>query len=638
MNTSNKSQYEYVVGIDFGHGETSAAYCPIQWGTPKKELARPKDIELENNKKAIPSAISFMKNGDVAIGSDAFNEERLKQAKVHVCFKKAPVSDDGEDEQLMISFMREVYLRIKLILKSILSEGNHLVYIATPSGWDEDTKVMYQEMAKKAKIPVGGVTTESRAAILSAKNDAATGLTKIVDKGAIVFDLGSSTLDFTYMRGMEKPTDHGFNHGASEIEKLIYQLNSDKDDIKYFENKYPDLVPALLFKARQVKEAIYNNGSRVKVTVNFEDMIDDEELEDKKCQFKFEQGELNQLLKDKGYMKNLEEDMNNFKHQYINDAPIYGVFLTGGAARMDFVIPLITRTWELQENQIFKDQDPSLSISRGVAEIARADLLTRDAEESLEKDISRLLKEQSIYDLFIGEFITYLYENLRQSIYDNSINSLKENSVSSLGELEKNINWGIEYTLQQANSDAPRIFTKALNEYASSIQPKLQEIISHYSDEKINFKVKNIILEKFDIDFNLQNELSSITESIMSGDKGWLGAMLGAGLGVWAAILFGGPVGWVAGGGTFLGQALFGKSDAERKEEARNKQLSQNDYKKIVSEFEKQKTLIDGRLRDSIINAILQNTAMRDIIIEETQKILTQQVQDCITKARREIK
>lgn len=27
----NKYKHKYVVGIDFGHGETSAAVCPIEW-------------------------------------------------------------------------------------------------------------------------------------------------------------------------------------------------------------------------------------------------------------------------------------------------------------------------------------------------------------------------------------------------------------------------------------------------------------------------------------------------------------------------------------------------------------------------------------------------------------------------------
>ena len=29
--TPNPKLHEYVIGIDFGHGETSAAYCHLQW-------------------------------------------------------------------------------------------------------------------------------------------------------------------------------------------------------------------------------------------------------------------------------------------------------------------------------------------------------------------------------------------------------------------------------------------------------------------------------------------------------------------------------------------------------------------------------------------------------------------------------
>ena len=29
--TPNQSCHQYVVGIDFGHGETSAAICPLEW-------------------------------------------------------------------------------------------------------------------------------------------------------------------------------------------------------------------------------------------------------------------------------------------------------------------------------------------------------------------------------------------------------------------------------------------------------------------------------------------------------------------------------------------------------------------------------------------------------------------------------
>ena len=38
MNNINKKKIEYVIGIDLGHGETSAAICPMQWDTDVKML------------------------------------------------------------------------------------------------------------------------------------------------------------------------------------------------------------------------------------------------------------------------------------------------------------------------------------------------------------------------------------------------------------------------------------------------------------------------------------------------------------------------------------------------------------------------------------------------------------------------
>ena len=112
MNT-NAKQYEYVIGIDLGHGETSAAICPLQWDTPVEQLDEVKDLEMGGNKKVIPSAITILDDGRAYIGDAAFNPEILKQANVRVCFKQAPQNIDGEAERIMIRFMQEVYKRIR---------------------------------------------------------------------------------------------------------------------------------------------------------------------------------------------------------------------------------------------------------------------------------------------------------------------------------------------------------------------------------------------------------------------------------------------------------------------------------------------------------------------------------------------
>ena len=169
MTDTEKKKIEYVIGIDLGHGETSAALCPMQWDTAVELLDPAKDLEMGGNKKVMPSAITILDNGNAYIGDAAFNPEILKQADVRVCFKKAPKDINGEAEKIMISFMREVYKRIRENNKANLTDSNHLVYIATPSGWDDAAKDLYGQMAAKAGLPMGGITSESRAAFIKAQ-------------------------------------------------------------------------------------------------------------------------------------------------------------------------------------------------------------------------------------------------------------------------------------------------------------------------------------------------------------------------------------------------------------------------------------------------------------------------------------
>ena len=255
---ADRNKHEYVIGIDFGHGETSAAYCPIGWDTPRGEMKDPIDLDFGSNKKVIPSAICITDEDKAYIGTDAFLSEVLKKSKVNVCFKQKPLDINGEKEKLMIRYMAEVYKMICAKNPALFTSGNHLVYIATPSGWDSTAKNLYGQMAQKAGIPIAGITSESRAAFVKAQQDVSSGLPQYIDKGAIVFDMGSSTLDFTYLQG-DRVIDYGYDCGASFVEKSIYSDKRERnEDILLFEQRYPDLVARLLFEGfRSIKDKNY---------------------------------------------------------------------------------------------------------------------------------------------------------------------------------------------------------------------------------------------------------------------------------------------------------------------------------------------------------------------------------------------
>ena len=286
----DKNKHEYVIGIDFGHGETSAAYCSIGWGIPSGELKDAEDIEFGSNKKGVPSAICITADDKAYIGTEAFIPDILREAEVEVCFKQRPVEINGEKEKLMIRYMSEVYKRIREKNPALFTDGNHLVYIATPSGWDNTAKDLYGRMAKMAGLPIAGITSESRAAFVRGQNRPDSGLPQYIDKGAIVFDMGSSTLDFTYLNN-DTVIDFGYDCGASYVEKWIYNdRKRDNEYVSLFESRYPKLISKLLFEARCAKEEVYfHPEAKFKKTINFEDIIDDDDLEDGKMKFIFNQ-------------------------------------------------------------------------------------------------------------------------------------------------------------------------------------------------------------------------------------------------------------------------------------------------------------------------------------------------------------
>ena len=68
MKEEQKKKIEYIIGIDLGHGETSAAICPMQWDTAVEQLDPAKDLDMGGNKKVMPSAITILDNGNAYIG------------------------------------------------------------------------------------------------------------------------------------------------------------------------------------------------------------------------------------------------------------------------------------------------------------------------------------------------------------------------------------------------------------------------------------------------------------------------------------------------------------------------------------------------------------------------------------------
>lgn len=643
--TPDKNKHEYVIGIDFGHGETSAAYCSIGWESTKGQLSPVKDIDFGSNTKVIPSAISITDDDKAYIGDTAFLPEILNKAQAHVCFKRKPQDINGQSEKLMMRFMHEVYKTIIERNTALFTEGNHLVYIATPSGWTEDDKNLYGQMASKAGLPMGGITSESRAAFIKAQQDPDSGLPQYIDKGAIVFDMGSSTLDFTYLTSDSNPTDWGDNCGASMVEKIIYDSKrEDDDDIKDFENKYPNLVDALLFEARKAKEKVYFHPELAcRITVNFDSIVDDEEFEDTKIKFKYQPGELNQMLEEKGYIGAIRNAMITFKNEKIAGKPIYVAFLTGGASRMDFIKQLVKECWGLPEEKIFRDQDPSLTISQGVAVLGRGDLRSGGSQNT--KDLLNEITSNAkdLFTPFAAALSKKVTEEMQSSIV-TAFNEFKDCSQDvSLNDLQGRIGEWIESDTNNIGTWATECYQQIFEEKTADIRAKLDAVVNEFSSTGVKMKssgqvslsLPNLNLDDLssqmtEIGTSFAAESASITETITSIA---VSGAVGFGLGM----LLGGPLAWVLLGGYFLKKYFWDEEETEeqKRQKAMSKDLSADARQQIYDAFFNEKwDEVSKSVENKVKNAIYGNNSLKKRINEQSQKTIQEYAQECINQTR----
>ena len=209
---------EFIIGIDFGHGETSAAFYDLK--TQEK-----KDLDILPGLKVVKSAVAILEQEGketISIGDAAIQNAPLAK-DFQIAFKKRPSDMNATERGRMVKFMKGVYAEI-LNCHPDYKTRNHVVYIARPSQdkfWKSEENA-YLQIAEDAGLPVAGIQKESRAAYFRARTQPDSKIDSYVKVGVLIVDFGSSTIDFTYLNGeLSKPIDDGHPLGASEVEETL---------------------------------------------------------------------------------------------------------------------------------------------------------------------------------------------------------------------------------------------------------------------------------------------------------------------------------------------------------------------------------------------------------------------------------
>ena len=571
-------EHEYVIGIDFGHAETSACVCKIEWdNSADKQRNEFEDLILYRNSKSkiITSAISKTKSGEIYIHDDAF--KFIDGNNCRIGFKEKPHSINGEQEQLMVDFMHAVYDRI-LKDYDFLKPNNHIVYIARPSGWqDEKSKDLYKRMAQKAGIPLAGLTSESRAAIFYAKQ-CSERFASNVTKGAIVFDLGSSTLDLTYLSEKYGPYDEGQNLGASIIDGVIfkYMILEHDGNLKGFVDRHPEFIDPLLYEARKFKEKVYSASPDApswlsipikRVLTNVPAPVKEELAALKIDTITLDVDNANQLdaLVDQkvGYRGKLSDFLRKFKSTYIQGGhPINGVLLVGGASSMYYLPDLISRSLGINNKLVRPESDPNLTVSRGIALLGTKDAITyvkrADFEENIREKIEERIDSVTLKEELTDSVFSLVWSNMLSSVknWRDHSEGVDEDALAQkiIENLERKL------TNQMVHQACKNSLKRIIKNNCQDLLDEINDAIHYYAPEK-DVSSKDLEFDNVISDYYI--------EDIISDNKIWFTGIVNFIKNGWLADLF---------------RHIFGRDNVSRQKMYENFKDEEPVYREILRE------------------------------------------------------
>lgn len=611
----DKNKHTYVVGIDFGHGETSADICAIQWDVNYSQLAIPESIEIFNGVPAIKSVLLIEKiKGEnivenIYIGEQAIN--RYANPKFHKenvefqyysYFKKIPSLMSETDKNVMRLFMKEVYNQIRK-QRSELTDENHLVYIACPSNpkdWTENEIDKYAEIALEAGLPLAkineknlGIIRESRAAFLKARSNPQ--YQSSIKEGLLLIDFGSSTVDITYYSSKytEKPIDDGDYCGASNVEiGIVNDLKKKYSEVLQAMSETSSAETAILLSVRDRKEYFYSYDSEdMEVVLNLRKFTNGKIV--KSVEHYYSDEEIKNILTK--YVVDIKCAFEKFRDTYLLEKPIKLIFLTGGASRMDFV-QQIARDVFKYEDEFYKETNPSLTISNGIALAGRADLRTFSMEQALLA--SDVIKNT--------DFATNVIEKTSSKISDIAIEKISDcySSFASksyddnLGSLEKDVKDRIDSIY--ASSYLTSAYNETLREVANGkIIPTINNIVKDYFPDFAIEGIKSSSSFSLSVNSSNINTVSSVISSSLSTIEE--GLVEGLAIGVWNV-----GMGTVVAVGAVVTKTVIGTINIFRDKKIENIDIGETVDSVIIS-FRDKSTRLSSSRRIDVKNAFNSN-------------------------------
>lgn len=457
-----------IVGIDFGHGETSAGFL-ISDNVIANEVSM-SDLNIVGEEKVIPSVVCIMPGEEVVISPSAYQIAKSKEMGISfkdplIGSEKYPKISDTNFRYFKL-FLSKTYESIKGNSNNPLhtsqdGENDFFVYIACPSGWNKEQIDAYKKFANETcNIPVVDIVKESRAAYIAARRSVDGGI-RTQGGNVLVIDYGSSTIDFTYFNNDSQfePVHEGYKLGARIIEETFLKHLKDHepdacDNISLIEQKC-GLTKGnniLLFQIRKLKEEYFisPNQDRFLLSIDLSKILLDKSLRGRYIESSngdgYSKQELLSILSD--YIKDLANMLDDFLTKD-GVTSIDKVILTGGASRMFFFKDLVSKKYNVnkEDHTLIVDFNPSVTISRGIAAFGFMNEKSETEEKPLWEDVNEFIStslpnilrtslNKAVADIYYNEFtqITKKYQagQISDSSNRKNLDSLEDAFIEFL--------------------------------------------------------------------------------------------------------------------------------------------------------------------------------------------------------------
>ena len=487
-----------IIGFDLGHGETA-----LTWVRADNQETTPQSL-LINNRKSQTTAIAHHPSKGIIIGEMAY---QVPDATIFEIAFKTRHFNEIVYQKTIREFVNAIYKHLIDSNQIQLGDDNYF-FIGCPSGWWQEEIESYKQLLSEDCLPNATVVKESRAALMHAKESGIFTIEEL-QKSVLVIDIGSSTTDYTLVKGMsDTPIDFGYDLGASLIDKAILkktlefhrQYREGREEILRLGELLSDEEIWQLEEISQLEKIfeqnpLYKNRCELRCRKakeeyftyrdSYEDNLVNVGSEDIQRKFKFlplVNGKImNAILSqpqpelgNKSWRDAFHDQLQTVK-QKLDKLGIQpsAILLTGSASKMWFVLEICQQVFP--DLPCKRDGEPELSIARGLARWGRVDIRTgwfiEEISQFLDQKLTGIVGDR------IPTFLEKLAEELANGLVDEvirqQVQSWRNRNIITLSDLESEI--GQKAKAWLTGSDANYKMTTCLVEWLSSVQNEVRE-------------------------------------------------------------------------------------------------------------------------------------------------------------------